>query len=67
MSAISHTDWTVYCNHPGCHEQVTGSERESRADVRAALRKRGWATGVGDGPRPLREGFCPPHKPGGGS
>lgn len=60
MSAWSHTSWTVHCDGPGCHRQVTG-EDEARAKVRKTLAKRGWKVGIGAGPIRGREDFCPEH------
>ncbi len=77
MSAIS--DWTVYCNHDGCMAQGRSDDLPPRdgtaADVRRALKRRGWAVSVpdpnwvrahqmGSRARGRRLDFCPRHKPG---
>lgn len=83
MSTFSHTDWTVICNGAEddgrpCMEQGRTDtfdlhDGSSAADVRAILKRRGWAVNVPQGGRrydsagrPIRQqrlDFCPKHKP----
>lgn len=65
MSAFSHTDWTVVCDHGGCANSLRTDELELRdgtaGDVRRHLKRHGWAVAVPTG-RERRADFCPEHK-----
>jgi hypothetical protein len=68
MSAISHTDWTVFCNHEGCPKSFGTHEMDgmdlTAATVRKHLRRWGWATGVKNpNGSSHRLDYCPDHKP----
>lgn len=78
MSAVSYTDWTVFCNGPDplmmpstCGASLGTHELEGRdlkaADVRKILRRRGWTVSAPvrneDGRLVYRGDFCPDHKP----
>ena len=68
MSAFPHTIWTVACNgHGSCRHEGRSDILGVRnaADVRKALKARGWDTDVPN-PDPRGESrrldFCPQHK-----
>lgn len=74
MSAISHTDWTIFCDHDGCPRQLgtndldIGPGEPKARDVRRILRRRGWAVSVPRPDNPVlfrqpRLDYCPDHKP----
>jgi hypothetical protein len=74
VSAFSHTDWTVICDHPDCGRQLNGADLDSgpdsptTADIRKILRRQGWQTSArapddGYGAKYNRRlDFCPDHK-----
>ena len=67
MSAFSHTSWTVYCNGPGCKNQITddgsADRKVTRAGLRRHLARRGWTVNVDASSRGRGQDFCPDHKP----
>jgi hypothetical protein len=65
MSAISHTDWTILCDHDGCPVQLRTDVEEMRDGNASSLRRigkrRGWAVAVPTG-RERRADYCPDHR-----
>lgn len=71
MSAFSHTDWTVLCDHPDCLRCLRSSDFMQDVDtawIRRALKQQGWTVAIrqsqADGSqREKRLDYCPDHKP----
>lgn len=61
MTATPRTYYEICCNR--CAATISGSESQGLTAFRRELSKRGWTTGVGDGPRASRQDFCPDDKP----
>jgi hypothetical protein len=63
MTAVQHSQFTIYCNFFGCPHMYVTEWDVSRAAARRILARRGWThVRTGTGPK-LDKDFCPDHKP----